>query len=66
MRLVARTPIRYGPKEAHSRSVGAKCPVCGVPFAVGDYTTLVSDSLTPGEYGDVREVHYACAIPKDN
>ncbi len=69
---------RFGPKTAQHPSVGEKCPACGVPFAVGDYTTLVS--IGPGSdpenqqlcrdgkpYNAVAvEVHWDCADWSDD
>ena len=63
----------FGPKSADHPSVGTDCPACHVPFAEGDYTTLVT--LGPGSdpeeqqrategrpYNAVAvEVHWTCA-----
>jgi hypothetical protein len=64
---------RFGPKSADHPSIGIRCPACRIPFADGDYTTLVA--LGPGGDTDARdcaarglaynavaiEVHFACA-----
>lgn len=64
---------RFGPKQADHPGVGKECPACNVPFAKGDYTTLVV--LGPGAdteeqerrdqgrpYNAVfAEVHWACS-----
>ncbi|OHB81204.1 MAG: hypothetical protein A2W31_05180 [Planctomycetes bacterium RBG_16_64_10] len=64
---------KFGPKQADHPSAGEKCPACGQPFAVGDFTTLVA--LGPGDDPDEQkwaregrphlsvacEVHWACA-----
>lgn len=44
---------RFGPKAADHPGVGEKCPACHVPFAAGDYTTLVP--LGPGGDEEARE-----------
>lgn len=31
---------QYGPKADDHPSVGTPCPVCGIRFKAGDYTTL--------------------------
>lgn len=63
---------KFGPKSADHPSIGRPCPACGVPFAVGDYTTLVP--LGPGNDREARrrrdagrtynsvaaEVHWDC------
>lgn len=68
-----RRPLRpFGPKAGNHPSIGTPCPACRVPFAEGDYTTLVA--LGPGDdpesqkraregrfYNAVAlEVHLAC------
>lgn len=64
---------RFGPKPSDHPSVGNDCPACHVPFAGGDYTTLIA--LGPGDDPEAQEraatgrpynavaveVHYACA-----
>lgn len=52
---------RYGPKEELSPSLGEPCPICGIPFKVGDYTALIR-STSHSKYGNQRiEVHWECA-----
>lgn len=64
---------KYGPKQSDHPSVGELCPACRLPFAVGDYTTLVA--LGPGDDPEAQrkasagqpynavalEVHWDCA-----
>jgi len=61
----------FGPKKADHPSVGDKCPICGEPFRVGDYTTLIEMGANNPEnmrrqrddlpYNAVaREVHAEC------
>ncbi len=64
---------RFGQKSEDHPSVGTACPACGVPFAAGDYTTLVplGPGASPREQERARwggpynavavEVHWACA-----
>lgn len=68
---------RFGPKTEDHPSIGKECPACHVPFAAGDYTTLVA--FGPGADPEERakaaagraytavaaEVHYACATGKE-
>ena len=68
---------KFGPKAGDHPGVGRECPACHVPFAVGDYTTLVV--LGPGGDPDAREraaagraytavaveVHWACATGEE-
>lgn len=63
----------FGPKQPGHPSVGQNCPACHVPFAAGDYTTLIplGPGADPEEQERARlgraynavavEVHYACA-----
>lgn len=44
---------RFGPKGANHPSLGKPCPACEVPFAVGDFTTLVP--IGPGSDPEGRE-----------
>lgn len=44
---------KFGPKSADHPGVGVECPACHVPFAAGDYTTLVT--LGPGDDEEARE-----------
>jgi hypothetical protein len=53
---------KYGPKEALSPSIGDLCPLCGVPFKVGDYTALIR-TTSHSKFGNERiEVHWECAV----
>lgn len=36
----------FGPKSADHPSVGKACPICGIPFSEGDYTTLIAVGAT--------------------
>ena len=68
---------RFGPKAPEHPSVGRECPACHVPFAAGDYTTLIA--LGPGDDPDdqraaregraynavASEVHWTCATGED-
>ncbi len=52
---------KFGPKEELSPSIGTPCPICGVPFAVGDYTALVR-TTSHSRFGNEKvEVHWDCA-----
>lgn len=67
----------FGPKQEDHPSVGRPCPACKVPFAAGDYTTLVA--LGPGDDPEAREravagrvynavaveVHFACVVGRE-
>jgi hypothetical protein len=33
----------FGPKQADHPSIGRACPLCDVPFHVGDYTCLIGN-----------------------
>ena len=64
---------KFGPKGKDHWNIGELCPACGVPFAAGDYTTLVP--LGPGDDPEEQEkardhhpynaisveVHWSCA-----
>jgi hypothetical protein len=64
---------KFGPRSADHPTVADRCPACQVPFAAGDYTTLVA--LGPGGWPEEQrkaasglaynavavEVHWACA-----
>lgn len=55
---------KYGPKGNLSPSIGDRCPLCGVPLAAGDFTTLVR-TTTHGKYAnEAVEVHWDCAMKK--
>ena len=73
-------PRIFGPKTARHFSCGQPCPACHIPFAVGDYTTLLA--LGPGDDQEMQtraregrwynavaiEVHLACgtgAVPPE-
>lgn len=48
-----------GPKKETHPSIGKCCPVCSVPFKVGDYTTiLVQGTEGCNAYG--QEIHWEC------
>ena len=52
---------KYGPKGNLSPSIGEPCPICGVPFAVGDYTTMIR-TTRDSKHGNANiEVHWDCA-----
>lgn len=67
----------FGPKAPDHAGVGRPCPACQVPFAAGDYTTLVT--LGPGDDDEARrravagrvhkpvalEVHFACVVGRE-
>lgn len=62
----------FGPKSADHPSVGRECPACHVPFAAGDFTTLVAIGSGGDEESQQRaregraynavavEAHWAC------
>lgn len=63
---------RFGPKSAEHPSVGKPCPLCLLPFKVGDYTTLLEIGPADEEEAsrkragrvytaEAREVHWECA-----
>ena len=63
---------RFGPKAPDHPSVGRPCPLCGIPFEAGDYTSLVpvepadDEERAKMESGRVytaraAEVHWTCA-----
>lgn len=53
---------KYGPKGSLSPTLGEPCPICGVAFQVGDFTTLIRTTRT-SKHGDKRiEVHWECAV----
>jgi hypothetical protein len=65
---------RYGPKTDDHPSVGEPCPVCGVAFRPGDYTTLqqthaasLEDAKKAQEgrafTAEAVEVHWDCRTP---
>lgn len=68
---------KFGPKRTTHPSVGTKCPACGVEFAGGDYTTIVT--FGPGGHAEEREkarenkpynavgweIHWACATGEE-
>lgn len=63
----------YGPKRPDHPSVGEKCAACLLPFAAGDFTTIVAlgpgideESRQAAREGRVynavaQEIHWACA-----
>lgn len=51
---------KYGPKSNVSPSVGDPCPLCGVAFAGGDYTTLVRKTIKGKFADDAVEAHWDC------
>lgn len=67
----------FGPKTPDHPGIGRPCPACQVPFAAGDYTTLVT--LGPGDDDEARqravtgrvynavapEVHFACVVGRE-
>lgn len=56
--------VKYGPKSGLSPTLGDPCPLCGVSFARGDFTTLLRTKPT-GKYADEGiEVHWTCAARK--
>jgi len=52
---------KYGPKSNVSPSLGDPCPLCGVPFKVGDYTAIVRTTRTSKHGNTPVEVHWDCA-----
>lgn len=68
---------QYGPMTAGDPVIGNACPACSVPFAVGDYGTLIP--LGPGARASARAeahmgrgfcaaaipVHWACATGEE-
>lgn len=71
-------PQRFGPKDAGHPGIGTECPACHVPFAAGDFTTLVV--LGPGADAEARErcragraydavaieVHWSCVTGEES
>jgi len=51
---------KCGPKSGASPTIGDPCPLCGVPFARGDYTTLVRKTIKGKFADDAVEVHWDC------
>ena len=52
---------KSGPKSNLSPSLGEPCPLCGVPFQAGDYTTMIRTTRT-SKHGNANiEVHWECA-----
>jgi len=43
----------FGPKTPDHPSIGTPCPLCGVPFAAGDWTGLVA--MEPGSPEDAAK-----------
>ena len=54
---------KFGPKGRLSPTLGDPCAICGEPFAVGDYTTLVRSSEGSRYVDDGVEAHWDCAHP---
>lgn len=68
---------QYGPRDASDVSIGQPCFACGVPFAVGDYSTLIP--LGPGAREEARtearlgrpfcavaiQIHWSCATGEE-
>lgn len=68
---------KFGPKKADHPGIGIECQACHVPFAEGDYTTLVV--LGPGDDEESRErrdqgrpynavaieIHWECSEQRD-
>jgi hypothetical protein len=54
---------KYGPKGNLSPTLGSPCAICGAPFAVGDFTTLVRTSDASRYSDDGVEAHWECAHP---
>jgi hypothetical protein len=54
---------KYGPKGQMSPTLGSPCAICGAPFAIGDFTTLVRTSDEGRYSNDSVEVHWECAHP---
>lgn len=68
---------KVGPRPAADLSIGQPCFACGVPFAVGDYTTLIP--LGPGNKEAARaearlgrpfcavavQIHWSCATGEE-
>jgi len=52
---------KYGPKSSISPTIGDRCPLCGVAFARGDFTTLVRTNIVGKYANDAAEVHWDCA-----
>ena len=52
--------VKYGPKSDLSPTLGDPCPLCGVPFARGDFTTLVRRTAESAFADDGAEVHWTC------
>ena len=56
---------KYGPKGSLSPSIGDRCPLCGVPLAAGDFTTLVPVAAGRSKYpNEAAEAHWDCAATK--
>jgi hypothetical protein len=53
--------MKYGPKGALSPTLGDRCPLCNVPFAVGDFTALVRTAGLGKYSNDSAEAHWECA-----
>ena len=46
----------FGPKKPGHPSIGTPCPICGKPFAEGDYTVLIAiGARQPGELRKQRD-----------
>ena len=52
--------LKYGPKSNLSPSIGDPCPLCGVRFAAGDFTTLIRRTASSAFADDGAEVHWTC------
>lgn len=64
---------KFGPKSADHPSVGKPCSLCRIPFAEGDFTTLIELGPDPDDAEAVRayllgndynamavEIHFDC------
>ena len=51
---------KYGPKLRTSPAIGELCPLCGIAFAAGDYTTLLRKTHGGKYADDGTEVHWDC------
>jgi hypothetical protein len=67
---------KFGPKSDGHPSIGEPCPVCGIAFKAGDYTTLeMTHAASPEDAQKAREgraytaaaveVHWDCRIRRE-
>ncbi len=55
---------KYGPKSDASPTIGDPCPLCGISFVRGDFTTQVRRSREGRYANDAVEVHWSCAMAR--